>query len=116
MWICSTLGYFSIVKKEGDFYVRARTPKDLENLKKAAGINDEVKQFPNTDYVARLIVDKKTLDKIYGALQNTINYPNFKDEIHDSPSQRDKLGYYSKIWEIMYTYQAKLLGKSKGWY
>ena len=38
MWICSKLGFFSIVKKDDRWHVRARARVDLKALKKATGL------------------------------------------------------------------------------
>jgi hypothetical protein len=38
MWLCTQLGFFSIVRKEPDtFHIRARCREDLEQLAKATG-------------------------------------------------------------------------------
>ncbi len=38
MWLCTQLGFFSIVRKEPDmFHIRARCREDLDQLAQAAG-------------------------------------------------------------------------------
>ena len=108
MWICSTLGYFSIVKsdrEEDRFLVRARTPLDLEILKRETGLTNEVVVLPDTDYAARLIVSGEELGAIFGTLERTIDYRNFKDRIKDTLEQRDKGESYGKVWNVMFQYQ-----------
>lgn len=108
MWIASSLGYFSIVKKADKYYVRARNSQDLKLLNKAAGIDAEIYIFAGTDYAARIIIDAETLWKVQDALFDSIDYDNFKDSIHDNPEQVDKLGYYTRVWGIMLNYQLSL--------
>ena len=108
MWICSTLGYFSIVQSDRDsdaFLVRARTAKDLDVLKSAVGLEEEIIVIPNTDYAARLIVTGDKLAKIFAVLQSSIDYSNFKNKIYATPSQKDKYESYGEIWRVMYQYQ-----------
>jgi hypothetical protein len=108
MWIASNLGYFSIVKKDDGYYVRARSVDDLDYLKAAAGLDNEILQWPGTDYLARIIVDKPGLEKIQKALFDSITYDNFKDSIAANPRQSDKLKYYGHVWGIMWEYQMKV--------
>jgi len=105
MWIASGLGYFSIVNKDGKYYVRARSVNDLELLKKATGLSNKVLQFQGTDYIARIIVDKKDLNIIKDALFESIVYPNFKNSIHANKNQSDKSDFYGRIWGVMFQYQ-----------
>ena len=42
---------------------------------------------------------------IIAALATSIDYPNFKDRIHENPDQRDKLPAYSRLWSHMLSYQ-----------
>ena len=110
MWICSTLGYFSIVRSDRDpnaFLVRTRTARDLDTLKAAVGIEKEIIVLPNTDYAARIIVDAEELGKIFSTLQSSIDYSNFKNKIYATPSQKDKSDSYGEIWRVMYQYQSE---------
>jgi hypothetical protein len=51
MWLCSQLGFFSIVRKEADtFHIRARCLEDLDPLAKAAGAGSPVASFKGSDY------------------------------------------------------------------
>ena len=108
MWIASSLGYYSIVKKQGEYYVRVRDKQDLLNLMTASGIQKEVLEFAGTDYVARIIVNDEELRVIQNTLFNTIDYPNFKNSIMGNPAQRDKTAYYGEIWGIMWDYQYRI--------
>lgn len=108
MWICSTFGYFSIVKsdrEDGVFLVRARSTKDLEILKRETGLSNEIVVLPDTDYTARLIVTTEELSSIFYKLERSIGYSNFKSEIYRTSEQADKMDSYHGIWQIMYEYQ-----------
>ena len=111
MWIASKYGFFSIVKKAGVYHVRARKRSDLVALQiRHAAIRGDSRVFPiletpDADYCARMIVDEKTKDDFFDILADSIDYPNFKSMIHESPTQQDKLPWYSAIWRIMNGYQ-----------
>jgi len=58
------------------------------------------------DYAWRIVVGQPGVSKIMAALATSIDYPNFKDRIHDEPAQRDKLPAYSQLWSQMLAYQS----------
>lgn len=108
MWIASTLGFFSIVKKQDGWHVRARQRRDIENLVRAAGICCPVHRWPEADYRFRIIVDcQGDLDRIFAALTATINYPNFKQAISGTPGQSEKLPVYEDLWLDLLGLQAQ---------
>jgi len=103
MWIASKFGFFSIVRKgEDQFHVRARVRTDLENLLVAADLDEKIHESDLSDYKYRLVVGHDAVRKITSALAETLDYPNFKNKIAETPSQESKLGAYHQIWEIMY--------------
>jgi hypothetical protein len=105
MWICSKLGFFSIVKKDGGWHVRARERGDIEALKQAIGLRVPIEEWPDADYRWRLNVGKIGLRRIYQAFEDSVDYPNFKSEIGASPSQRFKLSIYGGFWADMQRFQ-----------
>lgn len=106
MWIASKYGFYSIVKKEDVFHVRARCRADLENLRVASGIDDDVKEsYPGSDYPWRLIVGGESLAKVFDSLEESIDYGNFKGMIGGTPNQRNKLDAYHRIWAEMNRWQ-----------
>ena len=112
MWIASKSGFYSIVQTRDNksvLMVRARAEKDLINLKNnvIALKNHEIHLTPDADYRFRMIVTRDELHELMQFLSEEIDYPNFKDKIHETPDQKDKLTYYSKIWSTMYDYQKK---------
>ncbi|MBI5817452.1 MAG: hypothetical protein HZA88_00530 [Verrucomicrobia bacterium] len=106
MWICSTIGFFSIVKKTGGFHVRARRRFDLETLLKESAVKAEIIETPVNDYRYRIIVPEKTLKQLWDILGKTITYDNFKSKIASIPTQRPKLFAYHEIWRAMRDIQA----------
>ena len=123
MWIFSTLGFFSIVRKPHaavpgrPMQIRARRAADLHNLARAASLcGDEAAPIvtPNADYCARLAVSDESLARVMSALTATITYSNFKSAIHAIPDQSDKSSALGEIWEVMYEYQGKAKLRSNG--
>jgi hypothetical protein len=111
MWICSKLGFFSIVKKgeSGTWQIRARCETDLKGLLNAASLSKEIISTPHADYAFRAVVGHDELERVFAALGNSIDYPNFKSCIGALPGQRDKLSAYHAFWSGM----AKLQDKPK---
>lgn len=116
MWLFTTAGFFSIVRKSHPsakgrpVQVRARNRADLVRLVKLAGITGaeaEIIDTPNADYCARLAIKDKTLGLVMSKLGDTIEYDNFKNSIAATPDQRDKLHALHDIWGVMYRYQGE---------
>lgn len=112
MWIASTHGWFSIVKKDGGFHVRARHASDLEALQRAVGgafATLPVHHTPQADYHARIFVPGdgagEVIDSVFVVLGRSVDYPNFKSRIAAMPEQRDKLSRYHDVWEAMHAWQ-----------
>ena len=106
MWLATQHGFYSIVQKPaGQFHVRARCKQDLENLTSLVGIEGRLHNTTDGDYAWRIVVGQKEVARIMAALATTIDYPNFKDRIHDKPDQEDKLPAYSRLWSQMLAYQ-----------
>ena len=106
MWIATKVGFFSIVRKdEKDFHVRARLRPDLVELMDLAGIESEIFESEYADYRFRIVVDSNTVRKIGAVLFKEIDYDNFKNTIHDSPTQREKYEAYGTIWSTMWELQ-----------
>jgi hypothetical protein len=107
MWICSQLGFYSIVRKDDGWHVRARTLRDINNLIQAAGLAAPVQRWPTADYRFRILVEETAVSKIFECLAQSIDYPNFKNRIHDLPDQRAKLIAYSNLWREMFKIQER---------
>lgn len=106
MWIASKFGFYSIVcKEEDEFHIRARLQVDLENLLVATNLDEQIYQSDRADYRYRLVVGSDAVKKVFSILCESINYPNFKNQIAETPSQQDKLDAYHDIWSVMYSEQ-----------
>lgn len=105
MWLCTRLGFFSIVQKDDTFHIRARCQADLEHLVRAAGDGEPVKSYAGSDYPWRIICPAQELPKFMSAITASIDYSNFKSAIGTSPSQRSKIGAYHDIHHRMVEWQ-----------
>jgi hypothetical protein len=103
MWVCSKLGFFSIVKKgrPDTWQVRARSESDLQLLVNAATLNTDILSTPTSDYAYRIVVDTEDLSRVFAVLVYSIDYPNFKSCLETVPQQQDKLGAYHEFWAKM---------------
>jgi hypothetical protein len=105
MWLMTTQGFYSIVRKNvGTYHVRARERNDLVNLKRVCGFDDEafpIHESKQTDYGYRLIVAQSSVQHIMDTLGLYIEYDNFKTEIGNTPDQRHKLPAYHEVWAVM---------------
>ena len=111
MWIATRIGFFSIVKKDEGWHIRARVKADLERLRdfvlEEAGIDiGSIQTWPDADYRWRCITSEElVLLEMVEALALDIDYPNFKNEVASQPDQRDKLDAYSELWGALFTLQ-----------
>lgn len=100
MWLCTKLGFYSIVQKRDGFHVRARTRQDLEQLADAAKLSrDSIEQWSMADYRWRLrIANQETMRQLFLVLLKSINYDNFKSEVYSRPDQANKRSAYNRLW------------------
>lgn len=114
MWIATQHGFYSIVQKPaGRFHVRTRCELDLKNIVSLAGIAAPIHHTESGDYAWRIVVGQFEVSAIVAALAASIDYPNFKDRIHDLPDQAGKLPAYSQLWSRMLAYQSAEGGTAK---
>lgn len=106
MWLCTQLGFFSIVRKDaGTFHIRARCREDLEQLAQVAGAGDPVASHVGSDYPWRILCPAADLPRFMNALTASIDYDNFKSAIAANPAQRSKLDAYHDIHHRMVEWQ-----------
>jgi hypothetical protein len=106
MWLCTQLGFYSIVRKEPDtFHIRARCREDLDQLAMAAGTGTPVASYAGSDYPWRILCSTADLPKFMSALTTSIDYGNFKSAIAASSTQRRKLEAYHDIHHRMVEWQ-----------
>ena len=106
MWLCTQLGFFSIVRKEPNtFHIRARSRDDLDQLALAADTGTPIASYPGSDYPWRIICPVADLPQFISALTASIDYGNFKSAIAASPTERPKLSAYHDIHHRMVEWQ-----------
>lgn len=106
MWLCTQFGFYSIIqKKPGEFHVRGRLRKDMENLVKLLKAELPIIETKSGDYRYRIICGQADVSKIMAKLADSIDYSNFKSRIHEMPDQADKSNAYSKLWGNLYDLQ-----------
>ena len=58
MWLCTQLGFYSIVRKSPDeFHIRARRRDDLTTLASTIALPEPVESYPGSDYPWRILCD-----------------------------------------------------------
>ena len=101
MWLMTKHGFYSVVeKKQGEFHVRSRERRDLENLVDRVPLpGQRVVETPDGDYAARLVCGRDTVGRILAFLAETIDYGNFKAMIDRTRDQERKP--YHEVWSVM---------------
>ena len=66
--------------------METRLRVDLENLLMTINVDEEIHQSDYADYRYRLVVGGELVKKITTTLAATLDYPNFKNRIAESPS------------------------------
>lgn len=101
MWLMTQHGFYSVVKKENGYHVRARERADLLPLIGTVlrDADSEIIDTPLNDYPYRIIVDNDRLIEIMEFLGNSVDYDNFKALVDSIPAQKRKP--YHQIWAIM---------------
>jgi hypothetical protein len=101
MWLMTKYGFYSIVQKTpGEYHVRSREMKDIENLVKHVPLpNADLKNTTGKDYAARIVVTADEVLAIVKFLSENIDYHNFKDKIDSIPDQRHKP--YHRVWTVL---------------
>lgn len=104
MWLMTRHGFYSIVQKNpGEFHVRTRVRRDLENLIERVPLpGQKVHTSKATDYPHRIIVDKEGVLKVLLFLGETLDYGNFKGMIHETKDQRSKSAVYGRVWRALF--------------
>lgn len=90
MWLYCKSGFFSAVQHEADaslIHVRARFEGDLERLCEAHGVKAAVTVTPQNDYRFRMDFPRETWAEIVREEAEGIDYPNFKNAVHDGTAR-----------------------------
>lgn len=107
MWIMSTLGYFSIVRKpfgkdnSRPIAVRARVRNDLVNLLEASGIDAKIIRTEDADYMFRIQITDSGLATIMGVLEESVTYSNFKNEVAKVQGKKRAAVYEGIWWKLL---------------
>lgn len=104
MWLMTQHGFYSIVQNsqtEGEYFIRARVKRDLENLSQLMGWKKKVLRWASADYRYRLIVSREEMLAATARIAEAIDYSNFKGRIHQLPDQEDKSLAYGRVWATM---------------
>ena len=98
MWLMTKHGFYSIVeKKPGEYHVRSREHRDLQNLIDRVPLTGcSIVDTPDADYATRIVTDQDTVRTILRFLADTLDYDNFKSQIGRTPDQRHKP--YHEVW------------------
>jgi hypothetical protein len=106
MWLCTQHGFYSIVQKQkGEFHIRARLKRDLENLQRLGGFSWKIHRTAPADYRWRVVIDQADVIAILVNLGEAIDYSNFKSRIHELPDQEEKSSAYGTLWSNLYQLQ-----------
>jgi hypothetical protein len=103
MWLFTTIGFFSVVKKHGDeqLTVRARSSADLDRLRtnfmpELSATNSKA----GTDYPFRATISQQAFAKGMALIGESIDYHNFKDEVAATMGKQ-RAGTYSNVWSVL---------------
>ncbi len=79
MWLMTKYGFYSIVQKQpGEYHVRSRERKDIENLVTRLPLAQvQIIESERSDYAFRIIVKKEDVEAIMKFLGETIDCDNF---------------------------------------
>lgn len=100
MWILTTIGFFSVVRKPGDkiLTIRARCGGDLDRLRAqfmptlSATITGA-----GTDYPVRGTISPADFAQGLAQMGESIDYANFKDAVAQQMGKH-RAGLYSQVW------------------
>lgn len=104
MWLFTSFGFFSVVRKQGepDLTIRSRARGDLLRLQRhyLPELSDPV-AHEGTDYPWRSRCGHVDLARAMPRIVEHIDYANFKDEVALS-NGKDRAHRYAKVWQALY--------------
>lgn len=106
MWIFTQTGFYSIVQKPedvqgGTLTVRARSLSDILNFCDDCAIDPhEIDKTSGTDYPFRVRVSHRVLADWLANSAYEIDYPNFKDRVHQTLGAA-RAAIYLRIWSYL---------------
>ena len=108
MWIMTTDGFYSTVKKPDQtdaLTVRARVKKDLENLLDKLKLGVEIRTGVGTDYPYRITIKQEEWAEYLHKAAMDIGYSNCKDSLALSDNNRHYV--YFRCWEALMLLEEK---------
>jgi len=109
MWLITTLGFFSVVQKEGetDLTVRSRVKSDLDSLRITHFPTlGETQSTPISDYPYRAKIKRADFGVGLAQLGASIDYDNFKDAV-DERMGSQRAHAYTDVWSTLYALTEK---------
>lgn len=103
MWLQTTVGFFSIVQKEGEagLTVRARARRDLEQLRaRYLPELSDIREGEGTDYRYRAGASHEAVADAVRRMVLDVGYPNFKDEV-ERAAGAERAAVYSRVWSAL---------------
>src|SRR5438093_1138125 len=104
MWLFTTIGFFSVVQKNGTKFltVRVRVASDLDNLRRAfmPQLSATV-EGAGSDYPFRATISHRDFGTGLARMGEAINYHNFKTEVARRMG-RKRESVYHKVWHDMF--------------
>ncbi len=101
MWIFTETGFVSAVRHRNEkdkLVVRARDQKSLESLSNSLGL--DIVETPSNDYPYRVFVDDVVFATWLYKQTMAVDYPNFKDRVHDTRGH-DFADTLLSVWSAM---------------
>lgn len=100
MWVLTTTGFYSIVKKPSDppgkLTIRSRIREDLLKLKPYLPSMEYIVESDDSDYRYRTFASPEDVAEALSKIAVEINYSNFKDRISQDSPHRGFI--YSQVW------------------
>lgn len=104
MWVLTTFGFFSTVRKPGDDHltVRARNAGDLDRLRdRYLPALGETIEGAGSDYRFRAAADAEEFAEAMAAVARDIDYANFKSEVNRRMGPR-RSHVYGRVWSELH--------------
>jgi hypothetical protein len=105
VWLITKRGFYSAVQKKTDpdvlLSIRARSRKDLENLKDLLPKGTKIVESKGTDYRWRVKIQRKDWIVICARLAAEVDYHNFKDEVKHQPGGAQRASILMSVWSAL---------------
>ena len=113
MWVFTQTGFISVVDygtKGGYLTARSRDRQSLEILSEIA--DSRIEFTPARDYQYRTLVKREDLSEFLTLQVETLNYSNFKDQVHDTLGDT----YYHACGDVWVAMNAVTDDEARNWY